>query len=94
MGQVYIVGKVSSRPIRPFNIASFLTRALNHPFLTRVVTYTIKDDLSGKTLVSKQETPPAAPLGYTNMLLGAQAGAKPIMLVPLADAPEGGVCKP
>jgi len=44
--------------------------------------------------VSKQETPPAAPLGYTNMLLGAQAGAKPIMLVPLADAPEGGVCKP
>ena len=39
MGQVYIVGKVSSRPIRPFNIASFLTRALNHPFLTRVVNY-------------------------------------------------------
>ena len=61
---------------------------------TQAETYTIKDDLSGKTLVSKQETPPAAPLGYTNMLLGAQAGAKPIMLVPLADAPEGGVCKP
>ena len=38
VGQVYIVGKVSSRPIRPFNIASFLTRALNHPFGTVVVT--------------------------------------------------------
>ena len=37
MGQVYIVGKVSSRPIQPFNIASFLSRALNHPFGTVVV---------------------------------------------------------
>ena len=63
---------------------------------TQAETYTIKDDLSGKTLVSKQETPPAAPLGYTNMLIGLQGGggATAAQIVPLADAPEGGVCKP
>ena len=63
---------------------------------TQAETYTIKDDLSGKTLVSKEETPPAAPLGYTNMLIGLQggSGAMAAQIVPLADAPEGGVCKP
>ena len=68
-------------------------------------TFTFTDDLSKKTLTSKTETPPAAPLGYTNILLGMQkpsgaasSGATTddmgIQVVPLQDAPEGGVCKP
>jgi hypothetical protein len=50
-----------------------------------------------KTIASKVETPPAAPLGATNMLLGLQGAAGSdyaIELVPLADAPEGGTCHP
>jgi hypothetical protein len=52
-------------------------------------------DVGGKVIASKVETPPAAPLGGTNMLLGLQ-GSKDylIQLVPLADAPEGGTCHP
>lgn len=64
-------------------------------------TFTFTDDLSKKTLISKTETPPAAPLGYTNILLGMQkpssgavADGMGIQVVPLQDAPEGGVCKP
>jgi len=56
-------------------------------------TYTATD--GGKTIASKVETPPAAPLGGTNMLLGVQGSTDyPIQLVPLADAPEGGTCHP
>ena len=56
-------------------------------------TYTATD--SGKTIASKVETPPAAPLGGTNMLLGLQGGGDySVQLVPLADAPEGGTCHP
>ena len=54
------------------------------------------DNLKGVEITSRQETPPAAPLGFTNMLIGLQKGngLSAIQLVPLADAPEGGVCKP
>ena len=50
----------------------------------------------GKTITSKVETPPGAPLGGTNMLLGLQHAGDgyAIQLVPLADAPEGGTCHP
>ena len=63
---------------------------------TTASTYTVNDDLTGKKLTSRLETPPAAPLGYTNVLIGLQkgSGTKIIQLVPLVDAPEGGVCKP
>lgn len=58
-------------------------------------TYSATD--SGKTIASKIETPPAAPLGGTNMLLGLQGstgGDYTVHLMPLADAPEGGTCHP
>jgi hypothetical protein len=63
---------------------------------TSPTTFTVQDDLTNKKLASRLETPPAAPLGYTNMLLGMQkgTGTKVIQLIPLVDAPEGGVCKP
>ena len=59
-------------------------------------TFTALDDLTSKKLTSRLETPPAAPLGYTNMLIGLQkgSGTKVIQMIPLVDAPEGGVCKP
>jgi hypothetical protein len=63
---------------------------------TAAATFTVLDDLTTKTLVSRRETPPAAPLGFTNMLIGLQQGGgfKAIQVLPLNDAPEGGVCKP
>eukprot|EP01048_Picozoa_sp_COSAG05_P001947 COSAG05_NODE_72_length_21963_cov_153.494535_3_plen_91_part_00 len=63
---------------------------------TAKATFTAFDDISGSKLTARQETPPAAPLGYTNVLLGLQkgSGTTAIQIVPLADAPEGGVCKP
>lgn len=64
-------------------------------------TFTFTDDMTSKVLTTKTETPPAAPLGYTNILLGMQkqsSGASGsglgMQVVPLQDAPEGGVCKP
>jgi hypothetical protein len=79
-------------------IASNVKYSLGSPWYnvpTASATYTAKDDLSGKVLTTKVETPPAAPLGYTNFLLGlAGGGGFGIELLPLADAPEGGVCKP
>jgi len=59
-------------------------------------TFTVIDDLSGKHLATRLETPPAAPLGFTNVLLGLQqgSGVMAAQVVPLNDAPEGGVCKP
>ena len=65
------------------------------PVSSTSATYTATD--SGKTITSKVETPPAAPLGGTNVLLGLQgsaAGDYAIQLLPLADAPEGGTCHP
>lgn len=59
--------------------------------------FTIRDDLSSSKLTSVQYEPPAAPLGFTVMLLGVQDGKgtdHAIRGVPLIDAPEGGVCKP
>jgi hypothetical protein len=39
-------------------------------------TFTIVDDEStAKKLVSRKETPPSAPLAYTNMLIGLQKGS-------------------
>ena len=39
---------------------------------TESATYAAKDDLSGKVLTTKVETPPAAPLGFTFFLLGSR----------------------
>ena len=66
------------------------------PLILRSSWGQIKDDLTGATLTTRAETPPAAPLGYTNMLLGLQQGSgfNAVQVVPLNDAPEGGVCKP
>ena len=63
---------------------------------TESATYAAQDDLSGKVLTTKVETPPAAPLGFTFFLLGLQSesGSFAVEMVPLNDAPEGGVCKP
>ena len=71
-------------------------------------TFSFLDDLTSKTLATINHTPPAAPLGFTNMLLGLQqpqrarqgggsdvrAAEFGIKVVPLVDAPEGGICKP
>lgn len=61
--------------------------------------YTFQDDLTSKEIATLTHTPPVAPLGFTNFLLGMQtpraAGqAYRIRAVALTDAPEGGVCKP
>ena len=64
---------------------------------TTPLTFTIIDDISSKKLLTRQGTPPAAPLGFTNMLIGLQSGGGSgmgVQVVPLNDAPEGGVCKP
>ena len=65
---------------------------------TASATYGFIDDSTGKSIATRTETPPAAPLGSTNMLIGLQSGgaggAFPVQAVPLADAPEGGTCHP
>ena len=43
--------------------------------LAAAATFTIVDDLTTKKLVSRKETPPSAPLGFTNMLIGLQKGS-------------------
>ena len=59
-------------------------------------TYEFTDDLKKKKIATKVEAPPTNGLGATNMLLGLQAGSGLVRVnvVPLVDAPEGGVCKP
>ena len=59
-------------------------------------TFTVFDDLTNTKLATRLETPPAAPLGFTNMLIGLQQAEGPhaIQTIMLNDAPEGGVCKP
>lgn len=59
-------------------------------------TFTFSDSISKKTLITKTVAPPAAPLGFTNVLLGLQngAGALGIHVASLVDAPEGGTCHP
>jgi hypothetical protein len=42
---------------------------------TAAATFTILDDITAKKLVSRQETPPSAPLGFTNMVIGLQKGS-------------------
>ena len=65
---------------------------------TASATYAFKDDSSGMALTgaTKTETAPAAPIGFTNMLIGLQKGSGPyeVQVVPLDDAPEGGTCPP
>jgi hypothetical protein len=64
-------------------------------------TFTFTDSMTNKVITTKTETPPPAPIGFTNVLLGMQkpsgdagAGGLDVQVVPLVDAPEGGVCKP
>jgi hypothetical protein len=59
-------------------------------------TFTAIDDTSKALIASRAETPPAAPLGFTNLVIGLQkgSGAMAVQIVPLTDAPEGGVCMP
>ena len=54
------------------------------------------DSVTKKVLCSGPETPPAAPLGFTNVLIGLQGGAggTKVRAVQLGDAPEGGTCHP
>jgi hypothetical protein len=65
---------------------------------TESSTFSFLDDSesSQTPLTTRTETPPAAPLGYTNMLLGLQKETGPLAVqaVPLTDAPEGGTCHP
>ena len=65
---------------------------------TASATYAFKDDSAGTALTgaTKTETAPAAPIGFTNMLIGLQKGSGPyeVQVVPLDDAPEGGTCHP
>ena len=63
---------------------------------TESSTFSFLDDLESQTLTTRTETPPAAPLGYTNMLIGLQKETGPLAVqaVPLTDAPEGGTCHP
>ena len=84
-------------------IASNVAFSLGSDWMTVPVssqTFTFTDDLTDKVLTTKTETPPPAPLGYTNFLLGMQKPAGSsidemgIQVVALQDAPEGGVCKP
>ena len=59
--------------------------------------FAFADTSTGKALTAKTETPPKAPIGATNFLLGEQAegtGAFGVQVVPLNDAPEGGKCHP
>ena len=61
--------------------------------------FTFTDSLTAKEIAALTHTPPAAPLGFTNFLLGMQSpgaagGAYEIRALALTDAPEGGVCKP
>ena len=51
-------------------------------------TFTFLDDITAETLTIVKHTPPAAPLGFTNMLLGLQdsTGDYGTKVVPLVDA--------
>jgi hypothetical protein len=52
-----------------------------HDVPTAAATFTVLDDLTSQKLVSRRETPPAAPLGFTNMLIGLQKGEpKPVSI--------------
>ena len=42
---------------------------------TEMDTFTVSDDLTSKQIGTVKTTPPAAPLGFTNMLLGLQVGS-------------------
>ena len=61
-------------------LASKVDYSLGSPWVTvptTAATYNFLDDTSGKSLVTKQETPAAAPLGSTNMLVGLQVVGPP-----------------
>jgi hypothetical protein len=72
------------------NIAYSLGSAWTPVAATTPGAFTFTDELTRKTLATKTVVPPAAPLGFTNVLLGLQSGAVPIKVVSLVDAPEGG----
>lgn len=62
-------------------------------------TYSAVDDSAGSRrnpLATLTVTPPGAPLGFTNVLIGdgESTGKMKAQMVPLRDAPEGGTCHP
>ena len=58
--------------------------------------FSFVDSTTKAVLGTASETPPAAPLAFTNVLIGLQrgSGATKVRAVPLVDAPEGGTCHP
>jgi ABC-type glycerol-3-phosphate transport system permease component len=80
-------------------IASKVDYSLGSPWVpvpTESASYAFVDDSTTNTIATKVLTPPAAPIGSTNMLIGLQNGGNDfsVQAVPLADAPEGGTCHP
>jgi hypothetical protein len=85
------VGGVATANNIPYSLGSEWTSVPPTPGA-----FAFTDSISKKTLATKTVTPPAAPLGFTNVLLGLQngAGALGVKVVSLVDAPEGGTCHP
>lgn len=80
-------------------IAKGVHYSLGSPWVSvsaTAATFTAVDDATQASIVSRAETPPAAPLGFTLFLVGLQGGSGTTMvqLLALDDAPEGGLCKP
>lgn len=91
--------KESSMTVGGVSIASNIAYSLGsawRPVPPTPGAFAFSDATSKKTLVAKTVTPPAAPLGFTNVLLGLQSGpgALGMKVVSLVDAPEGGTCHP
>ena len=82
------------------SLATDVAFSLGSPWSTvpaKSETFDFTDSATGKTLLSKIETPPRAPIGTTSFLLGEQKPASAdmgIQVVALNDAPEGGKCHP
>ena len=86
----------------PVTIATDVAYSLGSPWTPVppvAARFTFSDGGSNKLLVSASETPPPAPLGFTNVVVGLQsaggAGAgMGVKAIALVDAPEGGTCHP
>lgn len=67
-----------------------------HTIQNATMRFSFTDDLTNTELVARNIAPPPHGLGATNMLLGLQAdsGVLGANVVPLIDAPEGGLCMP
>jgi hypothetical protein len=70
------------------------------PVAAKSTKFTFSDSVSKAALATTTITPPQAPLGMTNVLLGVQSGgggdggAFGVRATALVDAPEGGTCHP